>query len=405
MAGSERITEAVCDLDGLLPGTLRPDITLFIRNLAGAGAQRVALNLIREFNTRGLRTELIVVEAVGEFLPQVDGSVRLLSLDASGYSTSFLRLRSYLRTRRPRHLMSFLPSANILAVAAAFGIRDVETTVTEHNNRSGSWPSNRRLLRWVSRLCMAIAYRLAARVIAVSHGVAGDLARFIRLSPSRISVIYNPVIDDGFYARAERPISHPWFTARRGKLLVAVARIQRQKDLPTLFRAVAHVARGRDVRLMLLGTGPESEVTSLVQLAQRLGIADRVAFLGFVENPLPHIRAADLLILSSRWEGLGLVLIEALALGTPVVSTRCPFGPAEVLRDGELGALTPVGDAEALAAAIHATLDHSPPPEALREAARAYDAPTIATQYLSLLGIRTESEGERRDGCSQPRNV
>lgn len=368
----------------------RPDVTFFIRNLVGAGAQRVALNLIHEFNTRGLRTELVVMEAVGEFLPQVDCSIRLVSLDASGYATSLLRLRSYLRKRRPRHILSFLPSANILAVTASFGIRDVETTVTEHNNRSISLADESTLLQWLSRFCMAITYRLADRVIAVSHGVAGDLTRFIGLSASRISVIYNPVIDGGFYARAEQPVSHPWFTDRRGLLLIAVARIGPQKDLPTLFRAVAQVAHDRDVRLVLLGTGRDSEITSLTDLAHRLGIADRVAFLGFVDNPLPHIRAADLLILSSRWEGLGLVLIEALALGTPVVSTRCPFGPAEILRDGELGALTPVGDAEALATAIHTTLDYPIRSDTLREAARAYDAATIATQYLSVLGIRAQ---------------
>jgi len=368
----------------------RPDVTFFIRNLAGAGAQRVALNLIREFNTRGLSTELVVMEAVGEFVTHVDCSIRFVSLDASGYATALLRLRSYLRRRRPKHVLSFLPSANILAVTASFGIRDVETTVTEHNNRSISLAAKSRLLQWLSRLCMAITYRLADRVIAVSYGVAGDLTRFLGLSPLRISVIYNPVIDEGFYARAEQRVSHPWFTVRRGVLLVAAARIGPQKDLPTLFRAVAHVARDRDVRLVLLGTGAHSEIASLTELAHRLGIADRVAFLGFVDNPLPFIRAADLLILSSRWEGLGLVLIEALALGTPVVSTRCPYGPEEILRDGQLGALTPVGDAKALAAAIQATLDDPIQPDSLRDAARAYDAATIASRYLKVLGIRAQ---------------
>jgi glycosyltransferase involved in cell wall biosynthesis len=366
----------------------RPDIAFFIRNLTGAGAQRVALNLIREFNTRGLCTELVILEAAGEFLRQVDRSIRLVSLDASGYATALLRLRSYLRKRHPRHILSFLPSANILAVTASFGIHDIETTVTEHNNRSTSATAESPSLQWLGRICMGITYRLADRVIAVSHGVASDLTRFIGLSASRISVIYNPVIDAGFYARAEQPVSHAWFTDRHGTLLVAVARIAPQKDLPTLFRAVAQVAHDRDVRLALLGTGPDSEIASLTDLAHRLGITDRVAFLGFVDNPLPHIRAADLLILSSRWEGLGLVLIEALALGTPVVSTRCPFGPAEILRDGELGALTPVGDAEALATAIRATLDHPIRSDTRREAARAYDAATIATEYLSVLAIR-----------------
>jgi hypothetical protein len=133
-----------------------PDVAFFIRNLVGAGAQRVALNLIHEFNTRGLRTELVVNQEVGEFLEQVHGSITLVNLDASGYSTSLLRLRSYLRRRRPRHILSFLPSANILAVTASFGIRDLEITVTEHNNRSISLAEANPLLRWFSRVCMGI---------------------------------------------------------------------------------------------------------------------------------------------------------------------------------------------------------------------------------------------------------
>jgi glycosyltransferase involved in cell wall biosynthesis len=237
-----------------------------------------------------------------------------------------------------------------------------------------------------------VAYRLADRIVAVSKGVADNLADLLQLNRSRISVIYNPVVDTGFFERAAEPVRIPWRGDHKGKLLISVGRHVPQKDPATLLRAVALVSRDRDVRLMVLGCGPQMK--ALRDLSVDLRIDDRVALLGFVLNPLPYIRAADLLVLSSCWEGLPSVLIESMALGTPVVSTRCPFGPEEVLQNGRLGALTPVGDAQALADAIHRTLEDPVPAAALEKAAREYNASTVATEYLRVLEERhTAREG------------
>lgn len=136
---------------------------------------------------------------------------------------------------------------------------------------------------------------------------------------------------------------------------------------------------------MILGRGGARE--TLLGLADELGVAADFALPGFVPEPYGYMAHADLFAFSSRWEGLGFVLIEALAVGTPVVSTDCPSGPREILQDGRYGPLVPVDDAAALAQAMLATLDAPLPAETLREAARPYGIEAATDAYLDAMGL------------------
>lgn len=197
-------------------------------------------------------------------------------------------------------------------------------------------------------------YAGADAVIAVSREAASDLTERLRLSPGQVRMIYNPVITPALFEQAKEAVEHPWFAPGQPPVVLSAGRLCEQKDFPTLLRAFAQVRAHTRSRLVILGEGPER--LSLERMASDLGLRASVLLPGFVANPYAYMARAATYVLSSKWEGLPTVLIEALACGAPVVSTDCPSGPREILQDGKYGRLVPVGDADALAQAIEANL-------------------------------------------------
>src|SRR5690625_55191 len=189
---------------------------------------------------------------------------------------------------------------------------------------------------------MARLYRHLDAVVTASEGVSTDTRTVTGLPPERIHVIDNPVVTPDLEELAAQPLDHPWFGDNDVPVILASGRLTKQKDFPTLLRAFARVRQNRPARLIVLGEGKLR--TELEALAVKLGIASDVDLAGFASNPYPYVKQSDLFVLSSRWEGLGMALIEALALGIPAVSADCPSGPREILADGRYGALVPVGD-------------------------------------------------------------
>ena len=183
---------------------------------------------------------------------------------------------------------------------------------------------------------------------------------------------------------AETP-AHPWLRDPKVPVCLAAGRLCPQKDYPTLIRAFATLAETRPLRLLILGDGPDR--ADLESLIRQLGLADRVALPGFAENPFSAMARAGVFVLSSAWEGLPGVLIQAMACGTPVVATDCPSGPREVLVDGRYGPLVPVGDPEALAQAIGETLDRPLGAELLKARASDFELAAVTRRYLEVLGL------------------
>jgi glycosyltransferase involved in cell wall biosynthesis len=196
-------------------------------------------------------------------------------------------------------------------------------------------------------------------------------------------VIYNPsVMASEVLEKAKSPLDHPWFKPDQPPVLIAIGRLEQQKDYPTMIKAFAEVRQAQPARLLILGEGRDR--ISLEKLIKEYGLDQDVSLPGFVSNPYAYLSRADLFVLSSRWEGLPTVLIEALCCGTQVVSTDCPSGPREILKDGKYGRLTPVGDVGALAAAINLSLkNHAPGPPI--ESWQPYELGTIVDQYTNLL--------------------
>lgn len=221
------------------------------------------------------------------------------------------------------------------------------------------------------------------RIFAVASRVADDVVRNFGVPPSLVKVIYNPILSEKIDAMARQTVDHPWFGENAPPVVVSVGRLTRQKNYSLLLRALKVVRRTRDVRLVILGEGELRE--ELGSTARALGLADAVSFPGFVENPFGYMARASVFALSSDWEGLPSVLIEALAVGCPIVSTDCPSGPREILQDGEYGRLVPTGDVGSLAAAIEATLTEKTKSSRLRERALDYSSDRIAEEYIREL--------------------
>lgn len=359
-------------------------IAVFLQDLYGGGAERVMLALATGIARRGYPVDLVLVRREGAYVDDIPPGIRVVELGTRRTVNSIVALARYLRRERPAVLLTALVHVNIAALLARLlaGGR-TRIAITEHNQISRNMGAKANsTLRMAYRL-VPYLYPRAAKIIAVSGGVADDLTRFAGLDRARIDVAHNPVVTPDLLTRAAQPVNHPWFAEGEPQVILGVGRLSPQKDFATLLRAFARVRAERPARLLILGEGalrPELE-----RLADELGISSDVQLPGFVDNPMAFMAKASLFVLSSRFEGLPTVLIEAIACGTSTVSTDCPSGPREILEDGRLGGLVPVGDPGALAHFIEQGLDNPVPAELLRAKAEEFTVERAVDRYLELL--------------------
>jgi glycosyltransferase involved in cell wall biosynthesis len=229
---------------------------------------------------------------------------------------------------------------------------------------------------------MAATYRFADVVAAVSEGAAKDTAGWAGLPNDQVKVLHNPIPQRQSPSPKETANAERLWDCTPGQRILTVGSLKEQKNHPLLLRAFADL-QYPEARLMLLGQGAKE--ATLRAMAAELGIADRVIFAGFHPDPTPFYKTANLFVLSSDYEGLPTVLIEALGCGTPVVSTDCPSGPAEILVNGKYGRLVPVGDIEKLAKAIEEALQASHDTDALISRAAEFSPSIAAQSYLKVM--------------------
>ncbi len=370
-------------------------VTLFLSNLEGGGAERISVNLLKGFSPDLFDLDLVLITATGPFLDQVPPYVKVIDLKRASVSQAVLPLTGYLRRRRPDVLMSHLSHVNVGALLAkSLALTSTKVVLVEHNDLSNAravpgspvapkarnWRAPQR--RFLPQI-MRFFYRRADAVVGVSKGVSRYVAARFKVPTARVHTIYNPIVDDELLRRSQEAPEHPWLLGAGVPTIIAVGRLTQQKDFPTLLRAFAEVRKRRGVRLIIFGEGPQRE--ALEALVQDLGLGGSVSLPGFAQNPYAAMRRAALLVLSSRWEGLPTVLVEAMACGCPVVATNCPSGPDEILEGGRWGPLVGVGDVQALADAIAGALDQPISKDALRERATAFTYDRSVDAYTALL--------------------
>ncbi|NEO27036.1 MAG: glycosyltransferase [Kamptonema sp. SIO4C4] len=363
----------------------QPHVAFFLRYLGGGGAERVLLNLASGLSQQGIQVELVLENAWGPHLSKVPDEVKIVDLKASGTLSAIGAFAQYLRQVKPLAVLSALHYANEIAIAAK-KLSGVTTRliVSEHNTLSQALPQKSGLKKRLLPSLIRMLYPWADGVVAVSHGVAQDLARMTGLSPDLITTIYNPVIMPDLPQKAAAPVDHPWFAEGEPPVVVGVGKLEKQKDFTNLIQAFALVRQQCEARLMILGWGPlRSQLEALVT---DLGLENDVALLGYIENPYPYMAKASVFALSSAWEGLPTVLIEAMAVGTPVVSTDCPSGPQEILDGGKYGILTPVQDSSALAEGILTVLKQ-PTPAMPKEWLEQFTLTATTQNYLKIFHL------------------
>jgi glycosyltransferase involved in cell wall biosynthesis len=359
-------------------------IAVLIATMGSGGAERSMVRLAAGLARTGRPTDLVLgCRAEDAYADELSDDVRVVRLGASRALLSLPRLVAYLRRERPVAMVSSLDYMNVIAVVARWLARvDTRLVVNEQNTLSMESGHSAHLRQRLVPALVRRSYPRADEIAAVSAGVADDLATVMSLPRRRVRVINNPVVVPELAEMVAQPCDHPWLAVEHPPVLLAVGRLAPQKDFESLLRAFATVRASTEARLLILGEGPDRN--RLETLVAQLGLTDCVQLPGWVGNPYPYMARSDVFVLSSRWEGLPTVLIEALYCGMRIVSTDCPSGPQEILEGGRWGALVPVGDPDALAAAILETLrDEGPAPTS--QSWERYGQQAVTEQYLDAL--------------------
>jgi len=362
-------------------------IAVYLPALNCGGAERVFITLANGFAKRGYNTHFVLNRADGPYLKELDPAIQVFTLGTRGLRRTVPALSRYIRNYAPSALLTGLRNGNVYAILARFlSRRQTRITISERNRLSEPEHAEDNLKCFVDRkiynILMRLTYRFADRIVAVSEGVEVDLAHRAKLSRQSIKVIHNPIDIVGLDTVHDQNTNFTSLTRQGIALIAAAGKFQMQKDFSTLIKAFAEVQAQRPSHLFIMGDG--SLRGQLEKEINELGLTDSVTLTGFLPNPFHVMRQADVFVLSSRWEGLPNVLIQAMACGTPVVSTDCPSGPSEILEEGKWGHLIPVGDHVQLAKAIVATLDNPSLPDVAARAAD-FDADTAVKRYLETL--------------------
>lgn len=339
-------------------------VALYLPDLGAGGAEHAMVRLGHGLALRGIAVDFVLTKAKGAFLAEVPANACVIDLDAHRVISSLPRLVKYLRHEKPDAMLSIMGHLNIVALWARSIARVSTRLIVSERSTDLDPEADKSELPGVAALFSRFYswaelkrdfYTWADGIVAVSEGVAEHLSRTAHLPRDRITVIYNPVVSPQLTDQARQALDDPWFAPNQPPVVLSVGRLTRAKDYPTLLQAFALLRERCQARLLILGEGEGR--AELEQLVRSFGLEQHVRLPGFVDNPYAYMARAAVFVLSSAWEGLPGVLIEAMACGCPVVSTDCPSGPAEILDGGRFGRLVPVGDAPRMAAAIALALD------------------------------------------------
>ena len=402
-------------------------VAFLLDNLAGGGAEKVMLNLAHGMAGLGHPVDLLVCKMEGALRDKIPENVNLVHLKASTSHLGILcalvadpatiqyvvkmfigarkrklpgtfrfmpALVDYLKTSQPAGLISALPRTNINAVLAKrYSGQATRVVVSVHVNYSFKEQEAQRNSKTEADCLQALVrryYRQADVVVGVSKGVAENISEYAGIPRDRVTVVYNPIASPSIHTLARKNTRHPWLESGDLPVILGIGRFVAQKNFPLLLRAFARVREKIPARLILLG-GDESSAEQclqkeeLAEMAVRLGVRDDFDMPGFVSNPYSYLKRAALFVLSSRYEGFGNVLVEALLCGCPVVSTDCPSGPAEILDGGMYGRLVPIDDEAALEDAMRWTLENPPDENFLRARGEEFSIENAAECYRSLI--------------------
>ena len=361
-------------------------IAFFLATSGHSGVDRVMKNLIYTVSDFGIIVDVLQIRNHGPYLGDAPKNIRIVDLGVSHVNSALFPLIHYLRTWKPVALLCDKDKVNRLALwAARLAKSRCKVTVRTGTTVSKDLATRSRFQRTLQRFSMHNFYPWAHAIIVPSIGAADDLAHYADLDRNIILAIPSPVITGQLKNSATAAIDHPWFLNKTTPIILGVGELCERKDFTTLIDAFHIVQKHIQCRLVIFGEGRRRQM--LLNQISKLGLEGKVSLPGFVQNPYPYMSRADVFVLSSKIEGSPVVLMEAIGLGVPSVSTDCPSGPREILQDGKIGRLAPVGNPKALANAIMDTLSDPIPAETIRQASTPYTAESSAKKYLEAMGV------------------
>jgi glycosyltransferase involved in cell wall biosynthesis len=369
----------------------RPRVCFVLPSLNGGGAERAAVQILNALDGSRWQRSMYLFRREGPYVNEVHPEIALTAGSGGSRVAGWLELRRFVRNTRPNLVVSFLSYFSVLSAtrSAAVNTRVVFNQQTPMSafltDADYHWrrPWHRRAFSLVTR----IGYRFADAIVTTSTGVADDLVASFGVARNRIRVVHNPVDLASIAAAVGEPLDPAHQQTWSHPAIIAVGRLADAKNYPLLLAALAIVRQRVPARLFILGEGERE--AELRELANRLNLGDAVVFCGFQRNPWKYIARADVFALSSRYEGFGNVLVEAMACGVPVVATSSS-GTREIVSVGIDGLLVDRHDPAALAAALERVLAdeglHGRMSQAARQNAGRFALPVVAAAYDRVLG-------------------
>jgi glycosyltransferase involved in cell wall biosynthesis len=376
-------------------------IAFLLYSLDGGGTERASLTLANGLAKRGHSITLLLITRTGVLLDKVDPAVTIVGFGKLRAINCLARLCAYLRTERPEVLFTALPTINVIGITAKLlAGGDTAVIPVEHMPVSIDARENEYIEPKVAYALYPLFYRAAARIVTNCDEARDDFIRtYPSLPASRVRRIYNPVITDEILSLAQAPAEPAWFTTNSDTrpIIVGAGRLVRQKNFDLLLQAFAAVRQQLPCRLLIMGTGEDQH--KLERLAQQLGLTDDLLMPGFVRNPYACMARSNLFVLSSRYETLPTVTIEALACGLPVVATPC-VGVREILADGRYGTVLSGYGLGELTTAIVAALKNPTPRAVVMQRAQEFSAKQSVDEYSRLLEEVGAGKLTRRPGLN-----
>lgn len=365
-------------------------IVLVLPDLITGGAQKVMLNLAKGFADRHYQVDLVTLSGKGDLFSEVPDNVNLVILNqckhCSLWITSIFNVLKFAKRIRNENydtILSTLTGTNLFITLVILLWRiDIPIFIreasTSHNIKSS-------FKKWLVRKL----YPKTNCIIAVTNEIAREMSELTGINKNAITVIHNPVNLPAIQQQSKDTVKHRWIDNKNQPIIITIGRLIPAKDYGTLIQAMALLNKDTAVRLIVIGDGPERQhITSVIN---EQGLDNQINLLGHQLNPYAYLIHADALVVSSRYEGFVNVLLEAMALGIPVVSTNCPSGPSEILDNGKYGELVPVGDSTALANAIRKTIENPIEKKILLERTKAFSLNHIVAQYIDLFQVVNNS--------------
>ena len=373
---------------------MRKNISFFIPSFEGGGAEKILIKLANKLSERGWNVEIVLINVIGPYRDFVNGEINIYDLNSNLHPYlkifSLFKYLFYLYKNRPSLVLAALHSSNLIAVLGKIlGPFKTKVIITVHSPLSQEYYASktkiRKLFRWLMKVAMKIVYPLADRIIVVSNGIRIDLVDWLKIKSDNLIVIdAYPVLDAEFKEKLKQEVSHPWLLNKEFPIILAIGRLTQQKDFDTLLIAFnKFLKKYKDAKLIILGEGKER--SRLENNIRELSIDSSIQMPGFVNNPYIFLKNADLFVLSSRWEALPTVLMEALGCGTQIVATDCPYGPREILNNGKYGFLVQVGNDEQLAEKMSYAIKNPMDKSLLLERAKYYSAARVAQIYENVI--------------------